>query len=213
MIVRTTRSGRQKAGAVGDEAHPGNRTSRTRWTTMMTGSPTSIFLTTTSPRTGVMKKPSSTTTIVSHIRVSPHLIAQLVYLIVELPPFVLERRGRHKPLSSYFGDAILDREGSVDRETASQLQGGVMRSGKVDTTAGSFGTETPASPAVRSTPLDDESSATGRSNFSHSLAHGTLTSWSQNQKRKRTSKHSHRPYPSGNTPDIWNLRASDRSCL
>ena len=120
-------------------------------------------------------------------------MVQPVHLNVELPTFVLERRGRHKPLSSYFGDVVLDREGSVDRETTSQLQGGAKRCGKVDATAGSSGTETPANPAVKSTPLDDEGSATGRSNFSHKLAHGTLTSHSQNQKRKRTSKHSHRP--------------------
>lgn len=86
---------------------------------------------------------------------------------VETPAFVLERRTRHKPLSSYFEDETLDREGSIDRETESQ--GGSKQVGNVGTTAGSANLEIPADHMVNPTPSDDETSATGKSNFGHQL--------------------------------------------
>lgn len=67
----------------------------------------------------------------------------------------------------------MDREGSVDRETESQLRGvrraqkRSKRGGKLDATAGSSVVETPANPAVEPTPLHDEDSATGKSNFNY----------------------------------------------
>lgn len=139
---------------------------------------------------------------------------------VETPAFVLERRGRHKPLSSYFEDAILDREGGADRETESQRQSGrhtqegPKLSRKVGAAAGSSDIETPANSMLRPTPPDDEDSATGKSEFRHRFACGSLlTSLPQSQKQKPTSMHLHSPLPNGNTPDTQNLRVSDRSYL
>ena len=120
-------------------------------------------------------------------------------LDLETPAFVLERRGRHKPLSSYFEDAILDREGSADRETESQRQGrrhtqeGPRRGREVDTAAGGSNAETPTNSMLRPTPPDHEGSVTGKSKLGYQFAHDPLTSLFQSQKQKLTSMHSHSP--------------------
>jgi len=117
-------------------------------------------------------------------------------LDAETPAFVLERRGRHKPLDSYFEDAVSDRESSVDRgkesrfQVARHTQKGPKRGRKVDTTASSSDVETPTNPMVKPTPPDDGGSVTGKPNFSHQFTHDTLTLRPQNQKRKLMSRHS-----------------------
>lgn len=87
----------------------------------------------------------------------------------------MERRGRHKPLSSYFEDEDSDREGNVDHQTESQggshTQGRTERCGKINTTAGSSNLGFPTNHMVNSTPSGDEDSVTGRSNVSHQLMH------------------------------------------
>lgn len=119
-------------------------------------------------------------------------------LDVETPAFVLERRGRHKPLRSYFEDAVLDREGSVDRETGSSFQGashtqeGPKRGREVNTTASSSVIETPTNPTVKPI-LHDDDSVTGKSKFSHEFANDTLTSPSQSPKQKLTSRRLYSP--------------------
>lgn len=141
-------------------------------------------------------------------------------LDVGTPAFVLERRGRHKPLSSYFEDAILDREGSADRETGSHRQSGsrtqegLKQGRKVDIAAGSSDAEIHTNSMLRPTPPDDEGSVTGEFKFRHQFAHDPLTSLLQSQKQKLTSTRSHSPSPNGNTPlDTQNLRVNDRSYL
>lgn len=87
--------------------------------------------------------------------------------------FVLERRGRHKPLSSYFEDAVLDREGSVDRETESQLQGPrptqerPERDSGVGVAVGSSVTQAPTNSMAKAATPDDEDSVTGKPKFGH----------------------------------------------
>ena len=143
----------------------------------------------------------------------------LASLDLGTPAFVLERRGQHKPLRSYFEDAILDREGSVDRETASHRQSGSRtkagpkRVGKVNTAVDSSDVETPTNSMLRPTPPDDEGSVTGKFELRHQFAHDSLTSLLQSQRQKLTSMHWCSLLPNGNTPDTQNLRASDRSCL
>jgi hypothetical protein len=96
----------------------------------------------------------------------------------EVPAFVLERRGQHKPLRSYFTEDVLDREGSVDREVGSHrsdgthgTQEGTKQTGEANNTAGSSSLQIPPSLVHNSTAPDDEDSVTGKTNFSHQLMH------------------------------------------
>lgn len=95
----------------------------------------------------------------------------------EIPAFVLERRGRHKPLRCYFEEDVLDGEGSVYREivshrpSGSHSQEGTKQGTGADTTAGSSNPEIPPNLVANSTPPDDEDSVTGKSNFSNQLLH------------------------------------------
>jgi hypothetical protein len=92
----------------------------------------------------------------------------------ETPAFILERRGRHKPLGSYFEDDVLDREGSVHQETGphfrspSHTQEGITPGGGVDAATGSHNVGIPPDPTANP---DDESSVTGKPKFSHQPLH------------------------------------------
>jgi len=127
----------------------------------------------------------------SHLYICPQ--SDQTLLGAETPAFILERRGQHKPLSSYFEDAVLDREGSVGHETESRLQEGIKRGGNVNAVAGVSDVETPTNRMVRSTPSDSKDSITGKSRSSHHFAHDALTSPAQSQKRKPTSRRSYSP--------------------
>ena len=101
-------------------------------------------------------------------------------LDIGTPAFVLERRGQHKPLSSYFEDTMLDREGSVDhgaeshRQSGSRTQEGSKRGRRVNTAVGSSDVETPTNSMLRQTPPDDEGSVTGKFKSGHQLAHDSV---------------------------------------
>lgn len=150
------------------EGNVESRASRTP-RVVMTALPTLTYLTTASPLTKATRNPFSITTTVSPFGAHGSPESDWAFH-VETPAFVLERRGRHKPLGSYFEDDALDREGSVDRETESNPQDGSHtqgseRGGKVNATAGSPNLETPTNLIVNPTPSDNDDSDTGESNF------------------------------------------------